>query len=234
MPEHPGVQPISSQFIDASTPSTSIKHYLSVLNATIDNLALKEPYTLFVNTCGWVDGLGKEFHSAIFESLRPTHLISMTKPNKFENEFVAGVVEQQKQLALKNAKDREWIRNLPVLQVVNDSFESVNVKGSVNRNRRLIQALIRQAAQAINSKTLSFRLASIKPRFLEFSQFFFEKNAEAKEWDKIEGQKRDMADSNQRLEYLQDFNAQIVSLMHIKTLNIKSTDNLPRQASITL
>ena len=57
--------------------------------SNIENLAIQAQQTekakiLIVNTCGWVDGLGKEITTNMFENLKPEVMVTMYKSVKTE------------------------------------------------------------------------------------------------------------------------------------------------------
>ena len=63
--------------------------------------------------------------------------------NQSNNEFIKHVLEIQKQTSFINMEKhhREVYSKIDLISIFNDAYETINVKGSVNRNRRLLQAL---------------------------------------------------------------------------------------------
>jgi hypothetical protein len=93
---------------------------------------------LFINTCGWVDGLGKDILRKIFDKSGAQLLVSMNKSHikSTTNEFINEINDHQRLNALGNNR-----LDVTVLQVFNDQYETLNVKGAVNRTRKLLKSL---------------------------------------------------------------------------------------------
>lgn len=133
------------KYIDSCTPSYSLEAYQAEIESLLN--LVSPDHLLVVNTCGWVSGLGKNILSDLFEAVKPEVLISMHKSLKAElaqnsNEFINHVVDVQKEVSLINTSGTEFYKQVEIINVVNDSFEAVNVKGSLNRNRLLVSKLL--------------------------------------------------------------------------------------------
>lgn len=158
---------------------------------------------LLINTCGWVSGLGKCILTDIFEAIKPEVLLSMHKSQKAElaqnsNEFINSIVDVQKEAALlSNTTGAEVFKEVEIVNVVNDTFESVNVKGSVNRNRLLISKLLGEGFDE-SEQSKSWRLQTLKPKLIEFKNISLSLNKENRMWKLNLGSK---------IEYLSAFNA---------------------------
>lgn len=72
---------IDSIYLDSCTPQSNMSHYVSCLQ----KLFKPVEGILLVNTCGWVDGLGKDILMQLLDDLNPDAVVSMKKkaPNQF-------------------------------------------------------------------------------------------------------------------------------------------------------
>lgn len=172
-----------------------------------------------INTCGWVTGLGKSISKDLFEAIRPPVVVSMNKSlkteNSLNNEFVSYIVQVQKEQALANSESAvlDLYNRTLLLSVVNDSFEAVNVKGSLNRNRTLLACLLHDSSLT-TSFSSAFRLQTLQPILLPFSQFAFSLTEAAATWK---------LNLQNKIEFLSNFNAQIVALLKVPQLPTVST-----------
>jgi hypothetical protein len=85
---------------------------------------------LLINSCGWVEGLGKDIQLKVVDIIKPQILVTMIKYGQ----------------GLKGNEFSEQVRPLhPEIQYVdveNDLVEGLaNVKGPVQRNKKILQAL---------------------------------------------------------------------------------------------
>ena len=84
------------------------------------------------------------------------------------NEFISHVVDVQKEVSLINTSGTETYKQVEIINVVNDSYEAVNVKGSLNRNRLLISKLLGPSSENQSEMSKSWRLHTLKPTFIPF------------------------------------------------------------------
>ena len=170
--------------------------------------------TLLVNTCGWVDGLGKDILLQLLSIVEPDAVVSMKKkvPNQFHDEIRA--------------------QNHPfkIVEVENDQFEAVNTKGQVNRNRRLMQCLTYKNSfneQKFNMRTTgvksqSFNLLNQKSVFLSFDGLNISKHKAMTQWSDFYYNKMEerilgiQSPKEDEIDLLEPLNGQIVALLNIK------------------
>ena len=117
--------------MDSCSPSSGIAAYHEVVNALYQQFlaatAEKEHATLLVNTCGWVDGLGKDLQLDIIDTIQPHQVITMVKQKDFvaaagqapTNEFSREVQTRQNRRLLENRKQQP----IEFIDVINDSYE---------------------------------------------------------------------------------------------------------------
>ena len=120
-------------YLNTPTPNLNMKYY----NACVERLHNQfietnkdKDKVLIINTCGWVEGLGSEIQLKIMEIIQPQIVVTMTKSGQGlkGNEF--------------SEKCRHKFGLIKYVDVENDPIDGqVNVKGAVQRNRKIINAL---------------------------------------------------------------------------------------------
>jgi polynucleotide 5'-kinase involved in rRNA processing len=124
---------IKGYYLNTPTPNLNMKYYQSCTAKLMDDFngtPSDKKKVLIVNTCGWVEGLGADIQMKIVTILQPQIVVTMTKHNQgLQGNDFSRICRQ------KHGMCRYF-------DVVNDPIEgSTNVKGAVQRNRKIINAL---------------------------------------------------------------------------------------------
>lgn len=152
---------IAQSWLDRASPIGDIEGFLASAKRLMSSLPA-ECLTL-VNTGGWIDGLGAEIlHNLARNIVVATKVINMTTGAKSsqQNEFV----------------DLARAAGVDCIEVVSDkqALETTQVKGSVARNRRILNALLgRDLAFGEQTKSAAFLLGCQPAYFIDFSRVTF-------------------------------------------------------------
>eukprot|EP00347_Sterkiella_histriomuscorum_P020668 403336927 len=237
------VEKLKSIFINNSSPQMNINYYVNAV-ADLMEVYHNQPQiskiknrVLLVNTCGWVEGLGSMIQMQSVKEIRPNIVVTMQKQGQGlkDNDF--------------SGEMRTVYDSVLYLDIDNDIFEGQqNSKGSVQRNRKLINSLTElkedrylfkqnlidnQTKQAVSSidnqikcsdliisKTQSFRLSSRKSQEVSFAKISF-----------ILGD--EFSDYESKIQVLRQFNGQVAAFIKLNETSLKDCQKLFNDVKIS-
>ena len=192
---------LAQSWLDHASPIGDVHGFMLCVTEIVK--MIDSDTLLLVNTGGWVDGLGAEVLQQLSTLLKPHGAISMLGGKS----------------GIKNEFAEAWKQsNAPIIEVNSDksAIETMNVKGTVARNKRFMNALLRVPLMANMSP--AYQLCSHPSVFISFDKLTFLTQDEICDSDEIEA----------LYENLLPFNRQIVALMIGKKDTLFIQDGLPR------
>ncbi|CDW72444.1 UNKNOWN [Stylonychia lemnae] len=136
------ITPVKQYYLNTPQPNLNRNYFLACvqqLNQTFQDSQSVKKKILIVNTFGWVEGIGAGMQLDIAYIIKPTHLVTLMKPNQYKpvNEFRQFMPDRYNQ------------PNLQYFDVNSDDYAGVmNVKGAVQRNKKIIKALTQNKQDA--------------------------------------------------------------------------------------
>eukprot|EP00347_Sterkiella_histriomuscorum_P012924 403366704 len=132
------IQILKSYYLNSPQPNLNADYYnksIELLDKEYQNYDTQgRQKILIVNTCGWVEGIGAGIQFKITDIIQPSHIVTVMR---------ADVGLQGNEFSQKCRQQREGQINF--IDVKSDKFKgAMNVKGAVQRNKKIKKALTHQ------------------------------------------------------------------------------------------